>query len=346
MSYSPQSSGIESRQVSIDNQQVSNVPRSAQSTSLSERIYQLDRLLDQVRGEISSAASPYEIQRGVDQLFKGLRTLRRDASRNEWTQLIDRGRKHSLRQIVHEDPFTRRAFEKPRGYAGDAVMMDYIYSQDDDSFVPEASPMGRAIFQYTASAPASAGVRERRHHVANLLDDLGSQSPGRDVLAIACGHLREANVSSEVRSEKFGRFVALDADPESLDEVEARYGQFGIQPIQADVRRMLTGRTDLGSFDLIYSTGLFDYLNDSIARRLTMNLFRDLRPGGRLVVANFLPEIRDVGYMEMFMDWHLVYRSRTDMLSLADAIDESELKEVRIQSEVNQNIIFLELTKR
>jgi SAM-dependent methyltransferase len=330
----------------LDSQQVDSIPNGVQSITLGDRIYRLDRLLDQVRDEIFTAASSYEIQRAVDQLFNGLRSLRREASRDEWRQLIDRGRSHSLCQIVHEDPFTSRAFNKPRGYAGDAVMMDYIYSDDGDSSVPETGPIGKAIFHYTTSAPASAGVRERRCHVASLLDQLGAESPGRDVLAIACGHLREASVSSEVHLEKFGRFLALDADPESLDEVGSRYGRFGIKPIQADVRRMLTGRTDLGSFDLIYSTGLYDYLNDSIARRLTTNLFRDLRPGGRLVVANFLPEIRDVGYMEMFMDWHLVYRSRSDMLALTEAIDESELKEIRIQSEVNQNIIFLELTKR
>ena len=339
MSYSPHSSDLESSQID-------SVSDTMPSVGLTDRIYRLDRLLSHVEGEILSAAGPTNIHLAIDRLFKELRTLRREASRDEWKQLINRGRNHSLCQIVHEDPFTRRAFEKPRGYAGDAVMMDYIYSHESDFTIPDASPTGQAIFQYTTAAPASAGVRERRRHIAALLDRLGNHSPGRDVLAVACGHLREVNLSSEVRLGSFGRFLALDADPASLDEVGAQYGRFGIKPIQADVRRMLSGRTDLGSFDLIYSTGLYDYLNDSIARRLTTNLFRDLRPGGQLVIANFLPEIRDVGYMEMFMDWHLVYRTRSDMLALADTIDETELKEIRIRSEDNQNIIFLELTKR
>jgi len=38
---------------------------------------------------------------------------------------------------VHADPLTYRAFSKPRGYAGDAVMMDHIYGyrREDTSIV-------------------------------------------------------------------------------------------------------------------------------------------------------------------------------------------------------------------
>ena len=35
---------------------------------------------------------------------------------------------HPIWQLLMEDPYTRRAFEKPRGYAGDAVMLDFVYS--------------------------------------------------------------------------------------------------------------------------------------------------------------------------------------------------------------------------
>lgn len=339
MSYLSHSSELKS-------QKLQTVTESIESTSSTERIHRLDRLLNRVQSEILSAPGPAGIQLAVDQLFKGLRILRREASPEEWKQLIDRGRDHSLRRIVHEDPLTRRAFEKPRGYAGDAVMMDYIYGREEDWPLPDASATGQAIFQYTTSAPASDGVRERRCHIAGLLDRLGTDSRGRHVLAVACGHLREANLSSALRRGRFGRFVALDSDPDSLDEVGRGYGRFGVKPIQANVRRMLSGRTDLGSFDLIYTTGLYDYLNDPIARRLTTNLFRDVRSGGQLVIANFLPEIRDVGYMEMYMDWHLIYRNRSEMLALADPILESEVKEIRLRSEDNQNIVFLELTKR
>jgi len=30
---------------------------------------------------------------------------------------------HPIRELIHEDPFTRRAFEKPRGYDGDTELL-------------------------------------------------------------------------------------------------------------------------------------------------------------------------------------------------------------------------------
>ena len=31
---------------------------------------------------------------------------------------------HPVREFLHQDPFTRRSFQKPRGHAGDAVLID------------------------------------------------------------------------------------------------------------------------------------------------------------------------------------------------------------------------------
>ncbi len=307
----------------------------------------LKGLLDDVHSVMSeSDVNSEQIQSAVDHLFYGLRSIRHDSAKDDWRMMIKEGRLHPVCQIVHEDPFTNRAFEKPRGYAGDAVMMDYIYGREEEWQRPDANPIGSAIFDYTTSAPASAGVRERRCFVAELLDATARRRSGQDVLAVAAGHLREASLSVGVRRKQFGRFVAMDADKKSLDEISRCYGKHGIETVTANIRQMLKGDLGLGSFDLIYTTGLYDYLADSTAIRLTTNLFSCLRPGGKLVIANFLPEIRDVGYMEMFMDWQLVYRSRGQMLMLADDIVQSQVEEIRVTAEVNENVVVMAMTKR
>ena len=64
-----------------------------------------------------------------------------------------------------------------------------------------------------------------------------------------------------------------------------------------------------------------------------------------LLVANFLPGIPDVGYMESFMDWKLIYRNRGDMIQLADQIPQAAIRDIHIVAEENQNVIFLLVTK-
>jgi extracellular factor (EF) 3-hydroxypalmitic acid methyl ester biosynthesis protein len=74
-------------------------------------------------------------------------------------------------------------------------------------------------------------------------------------------------------------------------------------------------------------------------------MFQMLRPRGQLLVANFLPGIPDVGYMESFMDWKLIYRNRADMIHLADQIPQAAIRDIHIVAEENQNVIFLLVTK-
>ena len=75
-------------------------------------------------------------------------------------------------------------------------------------------------------------------------------------------------------------------------------------------------------------------------------MFEMLRPRGRLLVANFLPGINDIGYMESFMDWKLLYRTRHEMLEVSAGIPQADIRDIRIFTEENQNIIFLQIIKR
>ena len=286
-----------------------------------------------------------KIQSSVDRLFYECKRLRDCLPTTEWKKCISEIRRTELLSLVHQDPFTHRAFSKPRGYAGDAVMMDYIYGAEEGWQPPPTTALGNDVFLYTSNAAASAGVRARREHIAEKLDEIAKDRPAPEALAIASGHLREASMSSAVRRHKYKRLVALDADGESLKEVNRCFGRFGVECELADIRKMLTGHLNLGSFDLIYSTGLYDYLKDKTAQKLTYHLFTMLKPGGKLVIANFVPTIFDIGYMEACMDWFLVYRDRMDMMALTNLIPQIELNQIRVHVEENQNIIFLEVTR-
>jgi extracellular factor (EF) 3-hydroxypalmitic acid methyl ester biosynthesis protein len=300
-----------------------------------------DLLLDSVFAKFNQG----RIDEGMNELLPGLQE-RRLRGGKDWLQVVQACLKHPLKELLHQDPFTYRAFSKPRGYAGDAGLLDYIYGREEGWSPPEdTSELGRAIFEYTTRSAACEGVRARRGFIADLLDRLIDDVTRPQVLSIAAGHLREAALSAAVKRRKVGRLVALDADVASLNEVQRTYGRFGVEVHCANIRQLLAQKVHLGHFDLVYSTGLFDYLQQPTARRLAWLMFQMLRPGGRLVVANFLPGIPDLGYMESYMDWILTYRTRLEMMDISAEIPQAQIREVRVFAEENQNILFLQISK-
>jgi hypothetical protein len=123
----------------------------------------LDRVVDQLKAGCVSSA--------LDNLF-GYLARRREEDAEGWPDLARLCSNHPLRDLLLSDPFTNRAFVKPRRYAGDAVMMDYIYGLAETAdAVRAATPLGRAIFRYMNTRPSAHAVRYRRLVIAGLLDD-------------------------------------------------------------------------------------------------------------------------------------------------------------------------------
>jgi extracellular factor (EF) 3-hydroxypalmitic acid methyl ester biosynthesis protein len=296
----------------------------------------MDLALEQLRGG--------QVMAGMCRMQSLLSDRRRQLPDAAWRDFIKQVRKHPVLNVLLTDPFTERAFSKPRGYAGDAVMMDYIYGYGVDDFqaVPD---VGRKVFEYCTRTAAPQAVRFRRQLLAESIDAAASQlKRPADVLALAAGHLREVDLSCAAR---YGRanITALDQDEESLDVIRRAYGKYGVRAVNATVRRIIAGRVHLEPCDLAYSAGLYDYLPAAAATRLTAIMFEAVRPGGRVLVANFLPNISDVGYMEGVMDWELIYRDDAEMRQLLGEIDTREIAGVDQFHDPMGNITFMTVTK-
>jgi hypothetical protein len=67
------------------------------------------------------------VHQTMNELRDGLAMLRSGATPHEWRRIAATLRAHPLHALVLKGPITRRAFEKPRGYAGDAALIDLIY---------------------------------------------------------------------------------------------------------------------------------------------------------------------------------------------------------------------------
>jgi len=248
---------------------------------------------------------------------------------------------HPLHALVQEDPYTHRASSKPRGYAGDAVMMDYIYGGQ----APEGtSELGRGLFSATTRVSMGLSVLYRRQLLKSLLDDTVVTRDAGRVLSVASGHARELE-GSLVTSPLFqGEVIALDQDPLSCAEVARVHDGGRVKVVNRGVRDLMGGplAQSLGEFDLIYSAGLYDYLPDTLARRLTSRLVQMLRPGGRLMIANFVPGGSGRGYMELFMDWTLVLRNEAEMRAIAEVSGGTQINSFL---DPHRNVVYVEMQR-
>ncbi|MGH7617707.1 MAG: class I SAM-dependent methyltransferase [Gemmatimonadaceae bacterium] len=270
--------------------------------------------------------------------------IRRDVGPAEWTRLIaDVIVPHPVLAQLHEEPFTHRAFEKPRGYAGDAVMLDYAYRHRPYSAT--LTRLGAALYAWAERRPATMSVVERRAILAGEIDAVAARREGPRVLSIACGHLREAQASTAVQRGAIAEFVALDQDTESLAVVECEQHQHNVRVERASVGRFVKYGAALGTFDLVYSAGLYDYLNDNDATAVTEAMFRSLRPGGRMLVANFAPDLPDIGYLEAIMDWRLIYRDDEAVLKLADGIPRQAIAERSVTRDRLGNVVYMTIDR-
>jgi extracellular factor (EF) 3-hydroxypalmitic acid methyl ester biosynthesis protein len=308
--------------------------------SIAAPLVQGKNALDSVNDALQSGG----IARTLDGLFDNLKD-RREEEPQDWAAIARACLSHPVSSLLHQDPLTYRAFAKPRGYAGDAVMMDYIYGLGEaGEAARNATPLGRAIFQYIDTRPSAHAVRYRRYLIAGLIDQAASGKQAR-VLAVAAGHLREVELSSAVQSGQLEEFVALDQDEASLAVVARDYGHLGIRTLPGSVRQILSGKAKTGQYDFVYAAGLFDYLSGRVAAALTCRMFEMTRPGGMMLIPNFLTGGGDAGYMEAFMDWRLIYRNQSDMMALASALPRNLVADRQVFDDSDDAITFLLVTK-
>ncbi len=284
------------------------------------------------------------VQGIMKSLTERLQVLKNKVTPLTWTHLASLAQTHPVSSFLLQDPLTRWSFEKPRGYSGDAQLLDFIYEHPAvDALVKEASPLGAEIYNFTRQAASAVAVRERRDLLAAHVDAVAAEKPNAEVLAIAAGHLREAERSDAFKNGKLGRWVALDQDPLSVGSVSSAFHGSCIEAVNGSVRTILGRAQKLGTFDFIYAAGLYDYLAESVAVKLTERCLQMLKPGGKFLLANFAQDIGVEGYMETFMNWPLIWRTDRDVQSIVDKV-KHPIADSAVTRGENGGVIYAMLT--
>ena len=285
------------------------------------------------------------VDEGLTNLTLGFQELRATHDPAEWLEFAKKDwLSHSFVPIIHQDPFTKHSFDKPRNYAGDAELIDYMYGLRQPA--PETSELGRRIFDYTTNTPAPQSVRERRKIIAAMIDEMAADSSDLRILSIACGHLREAAISNAVTSGKVAEYFALDQDALSLEVVKNELAKFNVNPVHAPIKSLFTNGKQFHDLDFVYAAGLYDYLPQPVAVKLTKIMFQMLKPNGRILLANFAPCLRDIGYLETYMRWDLIYRTEAEVADFASEIPKDAIADSRMFWDAPKNVAYLEIIKK
>jgi extracellular factor (EF) 3-hydroxypalmitic acid methyl ester biosynthesis protein len=221
-----------------------------------------------------------------------------------------------------------RSMMKPHGYSGDFRMMEWMYDLEGDDFADLTQPALVNCLDYTFSTIHSVqSVWERRRWLAGHLRREFERAGALAVLDVGCGGARYVrDFLSQTESSGATRIVLVDQDPAAIayarDQALAPW-PWQVAAFPAPVKRLPSFIS--GEFDVVISSGLFDYLNEAEARSTIACLLAVLKPGGLLAITNFHSEDRSAHCKDWGADWQLVLRDEEAMGALFPAGVEVEL---------------------
>ena len=239
----------------------------------------------------------------------------------------------AVREVLHpwllRSEYWSRSYLKPHGYAGDFRILEWMYDLEFDRCCDPTRPAVVNLLDYLYSTVHSVrAVWHRRRWYAYRIQKLRATAPRERpvrLLDLACGGSRY--VRDCVRNDDAGGAVELtllDQDRTALAFVDGwlpdslrpatRLICGPVHDALSLVDQHAPGRP--GRFDLVISTGLFDYLDDAAARRLLATMCQLARPGGSIALCNFAPEDPSRIVKDWVVDSPLVYRDCSALRAL------------------------------
>jgi extracellular factor (EF) 3-hydroxypalmitic acid methyl ester biosynthesis protein len=239
----------------------------------------------------------------------------------------------SLWQYVFKEAFpyvmrsriAERSYFKPKGYAGDFMTIEMLYRN-----TPEGDgKIGTMVDAWCLDSPAARAVRGRRKLLTQQLDEIGRsvyENQGAvAIMNLACGPCRElADYIGHCGYSEAVRALCVDIDPDALAYAHSVFAAIDhkahVSMMQENLIKWCLGRVDhdFGLQDIIYSSGLMDYLDDMLFKAMINRCYDQLSPGGVLMLGNFSPLNSIRRFMDHILDWKLIHRSEEDLVRLFD----------------------------
>jgi len=291
-----------------------------------------------------------EVNRQVDNIFCDISNFERITIANEQKDRLDKFRDYfvkNIRKSFLKGHYIEWSLHKPHGYAGDFEIMDEINVNN-----PTSIGVKRLYDNYYQRLAICSAVRNRKEDFKRHMVDFASMRQGKQlrIMSLSSGPSREIQellLSNEsIRENVF--FDCYDHDENALKYAKDVLMNFSkVDFIQENALKMSLAK-DINSridrkYDLIYATGLFDYLNYKISVKLIANLKKLLNANGALLISDARDRYSNPSahFMEWIAEWHLIYRSDEEFkqIFIEAGFKEKELKVYYEQQGIFQYIL-------
>ncbi|MDP8298041.1 MAG: methyltransferase domain-containing protein [Candidatus Orphnella occulta] len=247
----------------------------------------------------------------------------------------------------------KRAFDKPRGYPGDYLMIEAVYDNKSIS-----KGIGSSCDMYFLNDRYATAVRNRKDLMRQKLIHFLSNSDAVqiNVLNIACGSCREIDEIFSAKSipDRKYKFTLIDHDDEALlfskkALSSSKSKKIELEFLQHDISNYIKEQDRyvkiLGKQDLVYSIGLADYLPDRILKKLILFCSKLLKPKGSLILAHKDKDAYKPVSTDWWCDWTFYPRNEDKLLNIIKECGMGTF-DISIDREKSKTIIFITLTKK
>jgi SAM-dependent methyltransferase len=244
--------------------------------------------------------------------------------------------------------FAERIYFKPKGYAGDFMMMEMIYRNQWEG----DGKVGKIIDGWCLDSIGANAIRGRRkllykelHFLCNKIIDQDSIN----IMNLACGPNRELfDFLADFEATEKIEATCIDIDADALQYTDKHVNTFShnanIRLMTENLVKWALGRTqhDFSKQDIIYSAGLTDYLEPKLFVRLIDRCYQQLKPGGNFILGNFAPN-PDRIFMDHILQWRLIYRTARELKEVfADSLFGDRIEIIAEEQKVN---LFVKATR-
>lgn len=295
--------------MTLTNQYFKNVEDSA--FEFNAKLDDIDRMLRKKAITIPDLSTKQAVAAAYWQMFSDVEEFQARFSDQDLSPY-----KAALRAIISpwlcRSTFFWRAFAKPNGYAGDYKVIDLTYDLEHSAGDDPTEPGIVNCLNYIISTMHSVdSLWERRHWLSGLLKDELRKKNELKVLDIACGGARYiGDFLASTDDISNISITLLDQDPAALafaELINLKNWSENISTICAPIKHLKTVLAN-EEYDVIISSGLFDYLNHETGSDMLAFLSSRLKTDGVIAITNFHKDDKSAIAKDWGSDWPLLFR--------------------------------------